>query len=108
VYTSSLFDCFCLLALIVDPPVSLCDVGVDSNAGRGILEAGLLLKTGKVPRPCPRLGVPLMVPLEAMIDVKGQMEVETRNAKRLFGAVVAGLQLPELRRTNHVELFSGG
>jgi hypothetical protein len=106
--TSSLFDCFCLLALIVDPPVSLCDVGVDSNAGRGILEAGLLLKTGNVPRPCPRLGVPLMVPLEAMIDVKGRMEVETRNAKRLFGAVVAGLQLPELRRTNQVELFSGG
>jgi hypothetical protein len=49
-----------------------------------------------------------MVPLEAMIDVQGRMEVETSNAKRLFGAVVAGLQLPKLRRTNQVELFSGG
>ena len=107
-YTSSLFDCFCLLALIVDPPASLCDVGVDSNAGRGILEAGLLLKTGKVPRPCPRLGVPLIVPLEAMMDVKGLMEVETRNANRLLGAAVADFQLPELQRTNQVEMFPGG
>jgi hypothetical protein len=49
-----------------------------------------------------------MVPLEAMIDAQGRMEVETRNAKRLFDAVAAGFQLPELRRTNQVELFSGG
>jgi len=64
-HTSSLFDCFCLLALIVDPPASLAEpLGCDSKAGRGIFDAaGLLVKAGTVPRP---LGVPLMVPLEAI------------------------------------------
>ncbi len=64
-HTSSLFDCFCLLALIVDPPASLAEpLGCVSKAGRGILDAaGLLMKAGIVPRP---LGVPLMVPLEAI------------------------------------------
>ena len=64
-HTSSLFDCFCLLALIVDPPASLAEpLGCVSKAGRGILDAaGLLVKAGIVPRP---LGVPLMVPLEAI------------------------------------------
>ena len=80
-HTSSLFDCFCLLADIVDPPASLWTAEPPwvSKAGRGILEAGLLVKAGKAPRPWPRFGVPLMVPvLEAILgkvvfEVNGRM-----------------------------------
>jgi hypothetical protein len=83
-HTSSLFDCFCLLALIVDPPASLAEpLGCDSKAGRGILDAaGLLVKAGTVPRP---LGVPLMVPLEAIagrIRFFVMFAFNVRNAKR--------------------------
>jgi hypothetical protein len=83
-HTSSLFDCFCLLALIVDPPASLAEpLGCDSKAGRGILDAaGLLVKAGTVPRP---LGVPLMVPLEAIagrIRFFVVFAFNVRNAKR--------------------------
>jgi len=55
---------------MVEPPASLGAVplGWDSNAGRGIFEAGLLLKAGTAPRPWPRLGVPLIVPLDAMVS----------------------------------------
>lgn len=54
-------------------PASLWDVPVlvvwDSRAGRGMLEAaGLFVKAGIAPRPGvppgPRVGVPLMVPVE--------------------------------------------
>lgn len=75
--TSSLLDCFCLLALMVDPPTSLwrveagvaCDecegaCGSRLVAGRGILETGLLKDgMGRLP---PREGVFLRVPLLAM------------------------------------------
>jgi hypothetical protein len=55
---------------MVDPPASLWEaLGCDSKAGRGILEAGLLLKVGTVPRP---FGVPLIVPLEAIAGRQGQ------------------------------------
>ena len=59
---------------MVDPPASLCAaVEVCSRAGRGILEAGLLVKAGTVPRVWFRLGVPLMVPaLEAMMFMRNK------------------------------------
>jgi hypothetical protein len=69
--TSSFFDCFCLLADIVDPPASLwtAELACVSKAGRGIFEAGLLVKAGTAPRPWPRFGVPLMVPaLDAIFE----------------------------------------
>lgn len=73
--TSSLLDCFCLLALMVDPAASLWTVDMAlwvcaSKAGRGtgIFDAGLL-NAGKFPRlPC-RLGVPRIVPLVAILRV---------------------------------------
>lgn len=92
--TSSLLVCFCLLALMVEPPASLgaAPLGWDSNAGRGIFEAGLLLKAGTAPRPWPRLGVPLIVPVDAMVSKYpgarekvwelGGWEVQDWNAKR--------------------------
>lgn len=53
---------------MVDPPASLTVVCVSKpEAGRGMFDAGLLLKAGRLPRPWPRLGVPLMVPLEAIL-----------------------------------------
>ena len=68
--TSSFLDCFCLLADIVDPPASLWTLELPwlSKAGRGIFEAGLLVNAGRLPRPWPRFGVFLMVPvLEAIV-----------------------------------------
>lgn len=68
-HTSSLLVCFCLLALMVEPPASLCTVELAcvSKLGRGILDAGLLLKAGMVlVFAAPPLGVPLVVPLEAI------------------------------------------
>lgn len=65
--TSSRFDCFCLLALNVEVPFSLCIVELtfDSNLGRGIFE-GLLSNTGNCPRPWLRfVGVPRSVPVSA-------------------------------------------
>lgn len=65
--TSSRFDCFCLLALNVEVPVSLCivELTLDSNLGRGIFE-GLLSNTGSCPRPWLRfVGVPRNVPVSA-------------------------------------------
>jgi len=48
--TSSRLLCFCRLALMVDIPASLCEVGVCSSAGRGIAEAaGLFVKFGTLP-----------------------------------------------------------
>jgi len=41
-HTSSLFDIFCRLALMVEVPASLCDACV-SKAGRGMADAGLLV-----------------------------------------------------------------
>jgi hypothetical protein len=47
-------------------------VAWDSKAGRGILDAGLLVKVGTAPRPWPRFGVPRMVPvLEAILGKIG-------------------------------------
>jgi hypothetical protein len=55
---------------MVEPAASLCAVVLAcvSNAGRGIFDAGLLVKAGMVPRP--PFGVPLMVPaLEAIATI---------------------------------------
>ena len=51
---------------MVDPPASLW-VECVSKVGRGMFEAGLFGNAGTVPRLPPRLGVPLMVPVEAMV-----------------------------------------
>jgi hypothetical protein len=61
--TSSLLDCFCLLALTDDPPASLTWLlcWAVSSTGRGMLEAAGLEVKGMFPRPGPRLGVPLRV-----------------------------------------------
>ena len=81
--TSSFFDCFCLLADIADPPASLwtAELACVSRAGRGILEAGLLVKAGTAPRPWPRFGVPLMVPALDAIFEKLLFD-DTGNVKR--------------------------
>lgn len=55
-----------------------------SNAGRGMFEAGLLVKVGTAPRGWPRFGVPRMVPWEAMSGVGGSIylvcDIEECNA----------------------------
>ena len=62
--TSSLFVCFCRLALSVEAPASLCDV-CESIAGRGMPE-GLFVNGA-----CPLdLGVPLKVPVADIMTLK--------------------------------------
>ncbi len=73
-HTSSRFDCFCLLALSVEVPLSLCmaELAYDSSLGRGILE-GLFSKTGTCPLPWPRPGVPRNVPPAADMFIYEQL-----------------------------------
>ena len=68
--TSSRLDCFCLLALSVDIPLSLCivELACDSSFGRGMFE-GLFSKAGTCPLPWPLFGVPLKVPPAADMTV---------------------------------------
>ena len=64
-HTSSLLDCFCLLALTEEPPASLAEppwlLWVGSRTGRGMPDVAGLPVKGMAPRPCPRPGVPRIV-----------------------------------------------